>query len=73
VDAARLAWTGAASRRATGMPDAAGIRAPPPGTVTEVPPAAPMPGGLQAEIRRPSPFGEIADAAGGIWRKHGPC
>jgi hypothetical protein len=32
--AACLAWTGAASRRATGKPDAAGIRAPPPGTVT---------------------------------------
>jgi len=32
--AARLAWTSAASRRATGMPGAAGIRAPPPGTVT---------------------------------------
>ena len=29
-----LAWTGAASRRPTGKPDAVGIRAPPPGAVT---------------------------------------
>jgi hypothetical protein len=32
--AACLAWTSAASRRAIGKPDAVGIRAPPPGTVT---------------------------------------
>jgi hypothetical protein len=32
--ASRLAWTSAACHHATGKPDAVGIRAPPPGTVT---------------------------------------
>ena len=71
--AARLAWTSAASRRATGKPDAVGIRAPPPGAVTGGPACRAHAGRLQAEIRQPSPFDEIADAAGGISRKHGRC
>ena len=71
--AARLAWTSAASRRATGKPDAVGIRAPPPGTVTGDPACRAHAGRLEAEIRRPSPFDKIADAAGGITRTHGPC
>ena len=70
--AARLAWTSAASRRATGKPDAAGIRAPP-GTVTGDPACRAHAGRLQAEIRRPNAFDKIADAAGGITRTHGPC
>ena len=71
--AARLAWTSAASRRATGRPDAVGIRAPPPGTVTGDPACRANAGRLEAEIRRPSPFDKIADAADGITRTHGPC
>jgi hypothetical protein len=68
--AARLAWTSAASRRATGKPDAVGIRAPP-GTVTGDPACRAHAGRLEAEMR-PSPYGKIADAAGGITRTHGP-
>jgi hypothetical protein len=71
--AARLAWTSAASRRATGGPDAVGVRAPPPGTVTGDPACRAHAGRLQAEIRRPNSFDKIADAAGGITRTHGPC
>jgi len=71
--AARLAWTSAASRRATGKPGAVGIRAPPPGTGTGDPACRANAGRLQAEIRRPNAFDKIADAAGGITRTHGPC
>ena len=71
--AARLAWTSAASRRATGKPDAVGIRAAPPGTVTGDPACRANAGRLQAEIRRPNAFDKIADAASGITRTHGPC
>jgi hypothetical protein len=70
--AARLAWTSAAYRRAAGKPGAVGIRAPPPGTVTGDPPAAPTPGACMPESGGPA-FGEIAGAAGGIMRTHGPC
>jgi hypothetical protein len=63
--AARLAWTSAASRRATGKHDAVGIRAPPLGTVTGDPACRAHAGRLEAEIRRPSPFDKIADTAGG--------
>jgi len=70
--AARLAWTSAASRRATGKPDAVGIRAPPPGTVSGDPACRAHAGRLHAGIRRPSPFDKIAGAAGGITRTHGP-
>jgi len=70
--AARLAWTSPASRRATGKPDVVGIRAPPPGTVTGDPACRAHAERLEAEIRRPSPFDKIADAAGAPGRKHGP-
>jgi len=70
--AARLAWTSAASRRATGKLEAVGIRAPPPGTVTGDPACRAHAGRLEAEIRRPSPFDKIADAAGGSGGRTAP-
>jgi hypothetical protein len=61
---ARLAWTRAASRRATASPTRS-PSAPPPGTVTGDPACRAHAGRLEAEIRRPSPFDKITDAAGG--------
>ena len=70
--AARLAWTSAASRRATGKPDAVGIRA----VAGHRDRRSRLPRQCRApaaEIRRPNAFDKIADAAGGITRTHGPC
>jgi hypothetical protein len=60
------------ARRAAGKPDAVGIRAPQPGTVTGDPACRVNAGRLQAEIRRPNAFDKIADAADGITGTRSP-